>query len=504
MMKKISYIFVLLISLFMVNVVAKANFECPQAGDYKFVFDDNGKLIEYYRERNAVGKFFLNDYVHYTISSEDRVSNMVVTDVSKCPKSGEYRITEGGYVGGSFKIFELTDSYYNRINNETPKQPEVPTIDTNVVLVCYSNSQGIGEYNYHFNKAGQLVKITTGTAVMTKEDVYKESFQINQDASFKVTNKSKCPTSAADVTITEVSEVTNRDVKRTVVNFTDAYYKKFETFEPEMGPNDTKCTYTDGTTYIFNSEGDMVYFYSKSNDLIAYNGDDKYSKFVMDSKYKQINQGVCPTRGQLSYRIDGKTVYIRLADSYYDGDTTSEPEGCSSYQTYSDCTSSKQFSCVWVDRSSGRISTSNSNGYCNVDNLQYIRCGDATDIPAYLPRIISFAINLLKIVTPIILVLTSAISLIKAITANKEDEMNKAKNSLVRRIAIAALIFFTITITQFVLDKVADDGTERNNISKCLNCLMNDSCGDTKYYKNSINGKYKCYLVKSKTEVSCD
>ena len=168
--------------------------------------------------------------------------------------------------------------------------------------------------------------------------------------------------------------------------------------------------------------------------------------------------------------------------------------GCSEIGTKKECKQNKEFACVWVDRDTAKITESPTNAYCNVDSLQYIKCGNAFDIPAYLPRIVSFFINLLKIATPIILIFTSAISLVMAITASKEDEMNKAKATLIRRVIIAALIFFTISITQFVISKVAD-GTEFGEMKECLDCFINNSCNKSRYYKNNIAGEYNCFTV---------
>ena len=190
------------------------------------------------------------------------------------------------------------------------------------------------------------------------------------------------------------------------------------------------------------------------------------------------------------------------------GTDINSKNGCSEFGTYSECISNPDYACVWVDRKNGNIindpTVTREYAYCNVDNLQYIQCGGAMDIPVYLPKITSFVINFLKILTPIILIFTSVISLIKAITSSKEDEMNKAKTILIRRIAIAALIFFTITITEFVIDKVADrEQNDPQNISECLDCFINNSCKDNKYYKNTIDGKNKCIYIKDGSSVDC-
>lgn len=150
---------------------------------------------------------------------------------------------------------------------------------------------------------------------------------------------------------------------------------------------------------------------------------------------------------------------------------------------YYSCTQNPYFSCLWIETDTG--------GYCNVDKLQYVTCGDATDIPKEAPNIIGFLVNLLKIATPIILIVISIITLLKALVASKEDELKKAQKSLITKIIAAVLIFFVTSIVQFVVLKVADS-TEVNGISDCLSCFLNNDCNTTTYYKFNVNGDYYC------------
>lgn len=158
------------------------------------------------------------------------------------------------------------------------------------------------------------------------------------------------------------------------------------------------------------------------------------------------------------------------------------------------CENNPYFACLWIE-------TKNGNGYCNVDNLQYIRCGDAFDIPKEAPALLSMAVNLLKIAVPIILIVISVITLLKALVASKEDEIKKAQSSLVKKLIISVLVFFVISIVQFVILKVADDN-EVGQLDDCLSCLLNNNCQDSLYYKNNENGINRCYYVNG-GEFSC-
>ena len=148
------------------------------------------------------------------------------------------------------------------------------------------------------------------------------------------------------------------------------------------------------------------------------------------------------------------------------------------------------FSCVWNKKDDG-------TGYCNTDNLVYVKCGDVFDIPSQVPSLFAFFVNLLKIATPIILIIVSIILLLKALAASNEDEIKKAQKSLIRKVIAAVMVFFVISIVQFVVLKVADTdnskGTsEVDNLSNCLSCFLNNDCEGATYYKTMIGGVKLC------------
>ena len=78
-------------------------------------------------------------------------------------------------------------------------------------------------------------------------------------------------------------------------------------------------------------------------------------------------------------------------------------------------------------------------------------------------------ITIIKIAVPVLLVIFGMIDLFKGIMAQKEDEIKKGQSIFVKRIIAAVLVFFVISIVQFVVSLVADDG----NIMNCANCFLN-------------------------------
>lgn len=140
----------------------------------------------------------------------------------------------------------------------------------------------------------------------------------------------------------------------------------------------------------------------------------------------------------------------------------------------------EKYACVW----------NKEFEFCNSTNLVYVECGDAFDIPYPVPKLISFLVNLLKIVTPIILIVVAVITLLKSMTSSSEDQMKKAQKSLINKIAAAVMVFFIVSIVQFVITKIAED-SEKTSLASCMSCFLNNECSST-YYKSSIGGNYTC------------
>lgn len=163
-----------------------------------------------------------------------------------------------------------------------------------------------------------------------------------------------------------------------------------------------------------------------------------------------------------------------------------EKDNCKIESDNYSCEQNPYFACIWNE------TTANPDGgYCNTDKLQYVMCGDSFDIPKDAPRLISFAVNFLKIITPIILIVISVITLLKALASSSEDQIKKAQKSLINKLIAAVIVFFVTTIVQFVIMKVADS-SETESMSKCLSCFLNNDCEDNIYYKTSVGGEYFC------------
>lgn len=108
-----------------------------------------------------------------------------------------------------------------------------------------------------------------------------------------------------------------------------------------------------------------------------------------------------------------------------------------------------------------------------VNTLQdSVNCGGA-EIPYGFPYIVNRIIKILKIFTPIILILLGMIDFLKATISSDEKQMKEASSKFVRRILAAVIIFFVIAIVQFAFRLV---GEENEGTLGCFNCFVNGEC----------------------------
>ena len=103
-----------------------------------------------------------------------------------------------------------------------------------------------------------------------------------------------------------------------------------------------------------------------------------------------------------------------------------------------------------------------------------VSCGTITGIAAKIPELTSFAMTMIQISVPVILVVVGSIDFFKAITAQKEDEMKKGQKIFMKRLILAGIIFFSIVITKFIVSIVAD--TSSTNIIECMDCFLSNDC----------------------------
>ncbi len=82
-------------------------------------------------------------------------------------------------------------------------------------------------------------------------------------------------------------------------------------------------------------------------------------------------------------------------------------------------------------------------------------------------------IRIIQIAVPIILVVLGMIDFLKALMAQKEDEIKKGQQIFIKRAIAAIIVFFVIAIVKFVISAVA--GTDSSDIINCANCFIEGS-----------------------------
>lgn len=119
-----------------------------------------------------------------------------------------------------------------------------------------------------------------------------------------------------------------------------------------------------------------------------------------------------------------------------------------------------------------------NNGYNNLAG-SYISCGGMR-FPEPVTIITRIIVLLLKIVTPLGLIILGSLDFLKAVTANNEGDIKKKQGKFVKRLISAAILFFVITIVQLIVSLSADN-SDGKDFSQCLDCMINDntSCGGT-------------------------
>lgn len=105
-----------------------------------------------------------------------------------------------------------------------------------------------------------------------------------------------------------------------------------------------------------------------------------------------------------------------------------------------------------------------------------VSCGEdlVKNIPSLFPKTISIIYNLIQIVVPILLVVFGSIDLVKGIVAQKEDDIKNGQRMFVKRLIVAAIIFFVFVGVKMIISFVADNNS--NRIIDCTDCFIRNKC----------------------------
>lgn len=135
-----------------------------------------------------------------------------------------------------------------------------------------------------------------------------------------------------------------------------------------------------------------------------------------------------------------------------------------------DCNVSNCGDCGCVVNSSGTA--------CVYDNYSsnLTSCGGGTikNIPTIFPTVVSIIYNIVQVLVPILLIIFGSIDLVKGIASQKDDEIKKGQKMFIKRLIVAALVFFVFVFVKFFISLVADGNSA--DIMKCAECFIRNEC----------------------------
>ena len=95
------------------------------------------------------------------------------------------------------------------------------------------------------------------------------------------------------------------------------------------------------------------------------------------------------------------------------------------------------------------------------------------DVDIKIANAVHTIIVVIQIVVPVLLVVFGSIDFLKAIVAQKDDEIKKGQQTFIKRLIQGVIVFFIIAIVRLIISFVAGDDDEKANIINCFNCFVN-------------------------------
>lgn len=90
-------------------------------------------------------------------------------------------------------------------------------------------------------------------------------------------------------------------------------------------------------------------------------------------------------------------------------------------------------------------------------------------------KILGLAINIIKIIVPLILIITGVITLSKTIFTGKDDDLKSSALTLVKKAVAGVIIFLLPTALDYAFDTLV--GYDDSSFTACTECMLNpDNC----------------------------
>ncbi len=103
-----------------------------------------------------------------------------------------------------------------------------------------------------------------------------------------------------------------------------------------------------------------------------------------------------------------------------------------------------------------------------------VTCGNLGGVASKIPELTSYIVTIVQIAVPIVLVIMGTIDFIKGVTSQKDEEIKKNQQMFVKRLVVAAIVFFAVAIVKLLVSLVDEQNT--GNIVECMDCFLSNEC----------------------------
>lgn len=103
-----------------------------------------------------------------------------------------------------------------------------------------------------------------------------------------------------------------------------------------------------------------------------------------------------------------------------------------------------------------------------------MQCGDSV-VPYVAAKIVRTIILILQIATPIIIIIFGMLDVLKAVMAQKEEDIKKGQQTFIKRLIVGASVFLVFFIVEITIGLIAPK-KENPDMWNCIDCFVNGDC----------------------------
>ena len=108
-----------------------------------------------------------------------------------------------------------------------------------------------------------------------------------------------------------------------------------------------------------------------------------------------------------------------------------------------------------------------------IDNKALYSCGNLSlSFSGTLPNAVTLIIKVIQILVPVLLIIFGLIDLAKAVMAQKEDEIKKGQQTLIKRLIAGVIVFFVIALVKLLMSAVSGN----SDVWNCACQFIGGSC----------------------------